>query len=336
MAVGKALPPGLAAEGLTLLHVSGIRAALPSLLLLLAWNLTGLLLGYGAFVRYHFGGSEGVASAARPARATRAVETGRSRFVSVDNPLLASIPYEVRAVAAKDLRYLLRSVIGKFNLIMLPVFVVIVALVFGRAVTSSALGLSADNLLLFGLLVYTTLFSNNFVNNAFAWEGDGVRVYFMSPLRAEHLLAGKNLAVWAFNLALLSIVIVAWSVLRGLPDPWTLLTSILLYGAAVLFFTTVGNVVSVVFPVRRDISSITNSPSQVAILISLGSLAMAAVLGTGMLFLAYLIGSAWVRPLLMGVLLAALVVAYRLSLGLAARLLERRKEQLIDVLGAAE
>jgi hypothetical protein len=219
---------------------------------------------------------------------------------------------------------------------MMPVFVIIVVFFFARAVTSPFLGLPADSLLLFGLLLYGTLFSNNFVNNAFAWEGDGIRTYFWGPLRAEHVLAGKNLAVWTYNSLLLLITIGAWSILKRPPDPATLLSAILLYGSAILFFTMVGNIVSVLFPVRRDISSITNSPSQIAILISLASLGIAVSLVTATLLLAERAGQAFMRPLFLLVLLLVLGWSYRLTLRLAGRLMEQRKEKLIDSLGGSD
>jgi hypothetical protein len=333
--LGKFLPPGLAAQGLTGLYISGVGAALPGLLLLAFWDLAGIALGYGAFLRYHLGAPE---SAASPSRAIRAdtQRSARHRLFSADSPLLAFVPPETRAVAAKEMRYLLRSVVGKFNLIMMPLFVIIVVFFFARAVTSSFLGLSVDSLLLFGLLLYATLFSNNFVNNAFAWEGDGVRTYFWAPLRPEHVLAGKNLAVWAYNTLLLLIVIAAWSILKRLPDLATLSSAVLLYGSAVLFFTMVGNVVSVLFPVRRDISSITNSPSQIAILISLASLSAAVSLVAATLLLADLSGKAYLRPIFLLALLLILGWCYRLTLGLAGRLMEQRKEKLIDALGGSD
>jgi hypothetical protein len=114
--LGKFLPPGLAAQGLTGLYISGVGAALPGLLLLAFWDLAGIALGYGAFLRYHLGAPE---SAASPSRAIRAdtQRSARRRLFSADSPLLTFVPSETRAVAAKEMRYLLRSVVGKFNLI---------------------------------------------------------------------------------------------------------------------------------------------------------------------------------------------------------------------------
>lgn len=332
--VGRVLPPTLAADSLLSLHVENAVAALPGLFWLLIWDAAGLLLGYAAFLR-HLGERE-------PRRTPRArrdplrPRLGREASLSVDHPLLAFIPREVRAVAAKEFRYLLRSVVGKFNLVMVPVFVIVVILVIARGLSGSLLGLPSDSTLLLGLLLYATLFSNNFINNAFAWEGEGVRCYFLSPTPMNRVLAGKNLAVWAYNAMLWVIVIVAWSAIKGPPDLWTTATAGLLYGVSILFFTTVGNVVSVLFPARRDIASLTSTPSNAAILLSLASLLCAAGLVGLFLALPLLLGVPRLQPMFLFNLLLLEAIAYVLVLRFAGRLLMRRKASLIDALGAAD
>jgi hypothetical protein len=334
VAVGAVLPPTLAADCLTALHVEGALAALPDLFWLLVWDGAGLLLGYAAFQR-HLGERE----PRRRARKRAGPPVSRSRraaWLSVDHPALSFIPREIRAVAAKELRYLLRSVIGKFNLVMVPVFVVVVVFVIATALTGSLFGLPSDSTLLLGLLLYSTLFSNNFINNAFAWDNDGLRCYFLSPAPTNRILAGKNLAVWAYNAILWLIVIVSWSVIKSIPDPWTLVTAALLFGVSVLFFTTVGNVVSVLFPARRDIASMTNTPSTVAIFLSLASLLTAAALVGLFLFLPVLLGVPRLQPLFLFNLLLLEAIAYVLVLRFAGRLMLRRRSSLIDTLTAPE
>jgi ABC-2 type transport system permease protein len=329
VALGAWLPPTLAAEALTDLHTSGTLAALPSLFWLLVWDVAGVALGYRVFARYHLGDRERTPTAKRTARPPRAAGPAR-RLLSADSQALAFVPREVRAVAAKEIRYLFRSVIGKFNLLMLPVLVIVVAIAVGRGFDVSLPGLDGDTLAFFGLLMYVTLFSNNFVNNAFAWEADGVQAYFISPVALHRVLAGKNLAVWTYNGLLLLITIVTWSVFRRIPSLATLLTAIGVYAACVLFFTTVGNFVSVLFPVGRDISSIRNTPSQIALLISLASLAVAASLAATFLLLPAVLGFASLRPVSVSVLLGLLAWLYTVGLRLAGRLMDRRREKLID------
>ena len=237
-------------------------------------------------------------------------------------------------MAAKELLYLRRSVVGKFNVVLLPIFVIFVSFVFGGAGIGSILGLPADSLILFGLVVYTTLLSSNFANNAFAWEGEGVKAYFMSPTPPRQVLAGKNLGVWIYNVLALLLTLTTWSLLRGVPDILTLLTAILIYASALLFTTTVGNVISVLFPVRRDMSSMTNSPSQIAVLIAFASLAATVSLVGFFLLPAILLDRPALQPLLLLVLLGVLAWLYGITLRFAARLLEKRRERVIESLRA--
>jgi hypothetical protein len=329
--VAAILPPSIAAEALTTLHTAGLGAANRYLLWLSAWDVAGLALGYWVFLRLHLGERGSVRRVRRKKKAP--VKTGRVReHLSADNPALTFIPREVRAVAAKELRYLFRSVVGKFNLIVTPLFVVFVVFTFGRRVSGSYFGMAAEELVLFALLLYTTLFSGNFVNNAFGWEGDGIRMYFTGPAALSRVLVGKNLGVWTYNGVLLLIVIATWSVLQGLPDVSTMLSALALYGSCVLAFSTLGNLISVTFPVARDISSIRNSPSQVGILLSLVSLSVVASIVALSLLAPFALGVLWLRPLVLFVLLLLTALLYVFVLRFAAGLMDDRKEKLIESL----
>jgi hypothetical protein len=96
--------------------------------------------------------------------------------------------------------------------------------------------------------------------------------------------------------------------------------------------TAVGNVISVLFPVRRDISSMTNSPSQIAVLIAFSSLAAVVSLVGLFMLPAFLFDRPLLQPLLLLVLLGVLVVLYAITLRFASGLLEKRRERLIESL----
>jgi ABC-2 type transport system permease protein len=328
-AVGEVLPPTLAAEALTALHTSGLGEARLYMFWLLTWDVAGLALGYWVFLRLHLGERGSVRRVVRT-RKSPVPRGGPRRHLSAESPALAFIPREVRAVAAKELRYLFRSVIGKFNLIVMPLFVVFVAFVFGRRVSGTYFGFAADDLVLFGILAYTALFSNNFVNNAFAWEGEGIRMYFTGPVPLHRILAGKNLGVWVYNTALLAIVLVTWTLISGLPGLSTLFSAVVLYGACILVFTALGNLISVLFPVARDISSVRNSPSQVGVLLSIVSLSAAVSVMALFLIVPFILGFGVLRPFLLLVLLALAAWAYVSLLRFAGQLMDDRKEKLIE------
>jgi len=330
--VARLLPPSLAAEGLARLNLGETAGALPTLLWLLLWNGAGIGLGLYIFDR-HFLGDR---SAARPRR--RRSDAGaaddRAGLLSFDSRALRFLPDGIRAVAAKDFRYLLRSVAGKFNLLMLPLIVILAAVVVSDSVQQPRLGIDPERILLFGLLIYCTLFSNNFLNNAYAWEGVGVQNYFMLPASPRQVIAGKNLAVWLYNAILFVICMVVWGLLVRVPDIGTLVEAGLVYGISVLAFTTIGNVVSIYFPVWRNIASVTNTPSQIAIVFSLVAVAAIAALVALFLLLPSLLGLNYLLPLSLALLLALQIGLYWLVLQFAAGLLHERRQKLTETLRA--
>jgi hypothetical protein len=329
--IGGFLPPSIAAEGLTALHETGGTArAATSALWLLVWDAAGLLIGYLIFDRFHLG-ERGV----RVARKVERRDAGAAPLaglLTLDGRLFAALSPEVRAVAAKDLHYMFRSVIGRFNLFMMPIFVLIVVFLVGRALDEPVFGLDPERLLLFGLLLYAVLFSNNFVNNAFAWEGEGIQSYFLCPVPLRRVLLGKNLAVWLYNGLLFGLVIVVFSVVAGPPGPVTLLSAALMFASAMVIFTSFGNIISVMLPVPRDMSAIKNQPSQMAILLSILVLFGIALLIGPLLSLPMLFGWSIVHPVLLAALLVGAVGIYAVTSKKAARLFEARREQIVESL----
>lgn len=331
-----ASPPSLAAGGLAGLAgaAGGMPLALWSLLGLLAWDALGLGLGYYIFANHHLG--ERSPRSRRRSRPAKAVaRTEGSDLLSFDNRLFRWLPDEVRAVAAKDLHYLLRSLVGRFNLFMAPAFVALLSIFVGDLIDKPMFGLEPDRLVLFGMLFYAVLFSTNFVNNALAWETGGIAAYYMAPVSLQRVMAGKNLAVFLYNGLLYFLMIVAWSILQGVPDASTLLSTLLMYAAAILFFTSWGNVVSVLFPLQRDMSRMVSSPSQVATLLSIVCLALSLLLIGPFLSIPILLGWTWLQPLAMLVLLAGLSGIHLVSLNMTARLLDERRERILEALKSA-
>ncbi|MCP3981541.1 MAG: hypothetical protein GY716_19760 [bacterium] len=328
--LGRVLPPSLAAVSMVRLHRSDASGAALHLGGLWLWSAAGLALAYWAFVRHHLGDQAG-----RRGSTVRVVDRVAGRRVllpTFDVALLRFIPIEVRAVAGKDLLYMLRSLTGKFNLFMVPFFVLVVALVGSRQLSEPVLGVEPSGLVLFGLVLYSTLFSNNFVNNAYAWEGAGIRSYFLGPAPMTRVIAGKNLAIAIYSASLFVVSMVTWSIVIGVPDAVRLIGAALLFGCSLLGAIIVGNVLSLQFPIKRDVSSLSNSPSQIAILISFVGLFVTAGLASAILFVPALLGVPELSPALLLVWLLAEIVVYRWVLGVSADLMRRKKESLIHTL----
>ncbi len=325
------LPPFIAASGLAALYAGDSAAGWVSLVWLLAWLAPAVAIGRLIFIRQLLGDpGSGGGAAARATGRDVATETRANGFDATDLPVFSQ---QVVGMTAKELRYLLRSVVGRFNLVITPVFALIVVFVVTRELpTEPFLGLDVETLALFGMLGYMTLFSNNFINNTFAWEGPGVQFYFCGPLALDKVLLGKNLGVWIFTWATGMMAVLTWSIFKGIPDLLTLTSSLLMFASCIVAFTTVGNFNSILFPVARSCSSITNSPSPVAVLIGLFTLAV-AVGGIGVVVVAPVaLGYPLMQPLVVALLLGLLLLVYRFSLPYAAALMAYRAEMIVDKL----
>jgi len=331
--VADLLPPFIAASGLVGLYADESAGSWGSLAGLLAWLVPGLALGRLIFTRHVLG--EGGSGGGAPARKAGRNSISPARTDGFDATDLPVFSQQVIGVTVKELHYLLRSVVGRFNLVMTPVMAMIVVFFVVRGLPAEEIfGIDPEAVALFGMLGYMTLFSNNFINNAFAWEGPGIQFYFYGPLALEKVLLGKNLGVWIFTGTSGLIAITTWSAFKGIPDLWTLTSSLLTFACCVVAFTTVGNFNSILFPVARDCSSITNSPSTSAVLIGLGTLVIAMGAIGGVVVAPVALGYPGFQPLILAMLLGLLLLVYGFSLSRAAALMAYRAEKMVDKLRA--
>jgi hypothetical protein len=319
-------PPSIVVRGLESSVLGAPGNGLAAILWLVLWTGGGVAIGYGIVRRNLLEGDQmaGV-------RSTAAVPTpGKAPVWTIEH--LTVFSAEVRAVAAKELHYLFRSTTGKFNVVIMPIFVIIMALVIAHDLDHAFLGLDRASLVFVGLMVYASMFSNNFLFNAYAWEGSGVRSFFLSPVEPKRIVLGKNLGVWVYNIALGIEGVVFFVLVSGVPPATALIGGCLAFVASIFSATIVGNFLSPVMPVPRDISSITNSPSQTAVLATFGVLISNALVIGGSMAIPALLGAKWAGPLILAMLIAAEIGFYRVMLRPAGQLLESRRESLIEAL----
>ena len=297
-----------------------------TLLWLLLWTGGGVAIGYGTVRRNLLEGDQST----RAQSAAAAPAAGGTPGWTMER--LTFCPAKVRAVAAKELHYLLRSTTGKFNVVIMPVFVIVMALAVARDLDHAFLGLDRVSLVFVGLMIYASMFSNNFLFNAYAWEGAGVRSFFLSPVEPERIVLGKNVGVWIYNIILGVEGVIVFVLASGVPPAFALLGGCLAFVASLLSATIVGNFLSPVMPVPRDISSVTNSPSQTAVLATFGVLIGNALVIGGSVAIPALLGASWLGPLLLALLIAAEIVLYVVMLRPAGQLLDSRRESLIEAL----
>jgi ABC-2 type transport system permease protein len=321
-AVAAFAPPSVTASGIVAAHAGDTAAVGRAFLLLGAWLLAGFAAAGAAF-RWSLRGA-GLGST------TPGGSDPRRLTLPVLEQLLPFLPADVRAIASKEVLYLMRSSVGRFNLLLAPIVCAMMLTVFGSVTGNFDLKfMSADSATLYGLMIYALLFNNNFVSNAVGWEGPGFKLYLLAPVPFERVLLGKNLGVWIYSAGLYSLVIGTWLLLRGMPGLEDLVGSALIFAGAMLLFTAEGNFASLAFPVVRDISAMKSQPSQAATLLSILT---ALSLGAIILFIVMVpwilgIPTGTLPPLLLFVLLAA--IGYRLSLRPAAELFRRNRQKIV-------
>ena len=329
--VASVFPPSMAVRALeqAVLGEPGTGAAW--LLWLALWAVGGVAIGYVIVRRYLLEGEQAT-QARSAATAPAAPAAGGVRWWSVER--LTVFPAEVQAVAAKELRYLVRSTTGKFNIAIMPIFVVIMALIVARDLDHSFLGLDRASLVFVGLMIYASMFANNFFLNAYAWEGAGVQSFFLSPVDPAKIVLGKNLGVWIYDFLLGAEGVIAFCLISGVPPAPALIGGCLAFVASVGTATLVGNFLSPIMPVARDISSINSSPSQTAVLANFGVLIVSVLVIGASITIPALLGVKWLGPLLVALLIVAEIVLYSMMLRPAGRLLHARRESLVEALQA--
>jgi hypothetical protein len=323
-------PPSIASTALIAGLGGEYAGVLQGLMWLALWIAAGMTLGYLVLRKRLVDGDS-----SSPGRSKGSGKLTHRVAVRLTVDSLSWIPVESRAVAAKELHYLLRSTVGKFNIVIMPVFVMVMAMVIARDLTGPVLGLDPSSLVFVGAMVYASMFSNNPLYNAYAWDGTGVRSYFINPIAPDRVILGKNVGVWLYNVILAFECAVSYSIVAGVPSPAILVGGFIAFAAALLSSTVAGNFVSPAVPVARDISKITNSPSQTGVLASFGMLLVNVVLIGGLLAISALLGAAWLVPVLLGLLLIVEITAYPVFLRPAARLLEQRREALVEAVQIA-
>jgi hypothetical protein len=335
ISASRLLPPSLATAALVALHEGHSSVVVWKTVWLGVWLITGLAIGYRLFSRHLL-----EPAPAQRSRATTAVRRPQppiqGRGTILEHLLDRSLQPQLSALVSKELRYLTRSSPGKLNLLIAPLVAVFAGLVFAREAESSFLGIDARHTVFYGMLLYAAMLPSNFLTNAYAWEGRGVNSYFLSPVKPRTVVIAKNLAVWLFAGVLLLECLLAWGITVGIPGISVTVTGVLVFASCLLGLTIAGNLVSVLVPVRRSMSKVANSPSQVAVIAMLGTIAVTAVVTGVLLMLATMIGGDSLQPLAIVLYLTALAAAYTALLGPAADLLWDRREQLMAALEGGE
>jgi len=323
--------PSVAASRVLKDLFSGIysSAAEPAFFLLLG-DLLGIFVAYRLFGRVVLQpGSSGEGRSRE--ECPKVQKTGL--FDRVEQVLARWVKPQVAAIWMKDFRYLLRSSPGKLNLLLIPVITIFVLKAFLSKSGEGLWGLSPHQLGFLGLSAYTAMLATNFINNTFAWEHSGIKTYFFVPVSPRSILLGKNLGTWSYSVLLFLMLTLTLTLVSGFPGLFITTTSLLTFAAITLIFTCVGNILSILFPKKNDISSWKMSAtSSTSALVNILSLVVAMGLVSPAVILPASMGYKGLVPVTVGGLLVLLSILYGILLRASGRLLVSRREDLIQVL----
>ena len=240
---------------------------------------------------------------------------------------------QVAAVLRKEFRYLTRNSFAFFLLIMPPVFVLLFTTEFaGRHPTAAKHPVSTE-FFFPGMMAYLILILMAPAYNSFAYDGKAIQTYFTSPLSFREVFLGKNLLQVALLAFELTLSIVAFSYLVGLPSLPVLLATI----AAIVFFIagqlSIANWSSLCFPRKLNFGQMRGQrQSGMAVLVSFGTQILLGGISAPILFMSRWTGDRWLPAEVFAFLAAAAIAGYVASLDPLAALAEKKKETIIEAL----
>jgi ABC-2 type transport system permease protein len=272
---------------------------------------------------------EELSESAAPARA---VLRPVSRTAEESDALRLLTP-QVAAVLRKEFRYLTRNSFAFFLLIMPPVFVLLFTTQFaGRHPTAMKHPVSTE-FFFPGMMAYLLLILMAPAYNSFAYDGKGIQTFFTAPVSFREVFLGKNLLQTGMLAFELTLSIVAFSYLVGLPSLPVLLATL----AAIVFNVagqlTIANWSSLSFPRKLNFGQMRGQrQSGMAVLVSFGTQILLGGISAPILFMSRWTGDRWLPAEVFAFLAAAAVAGYASSLDPLAALAEKKKETLIDAL----
>ena len=169
----------------------------------------------------------------------------------------------------------------------------------------------------------------NLVYNNFGGDAGGIQFFYASPVDFRDIVLAKNLT----HAAVLAVELAAWiavGFLYGRPalDVTVATLAGLLFAAPVNF--SAGNLLSIYSPKKLDFSTFGRQrASQITVLISLGVQMVVVGIGAAAFWMARIYGNFWIATLILLVLAAISLSAYRMILNRMSGLAQERRETLV-------
>ncbi len=331
------LPPGLPGRGLQGLAQGEVSPLLVATALLLAYAAAfGLMLRFRLLAQYRgedLGESPAIAAPRRSAAAMRA-RVAIPAAGAQPSFLTSLVGGPAIAVMQKEIRYLYRNSAMLLTLAIPLILILPIAFSFSspRHAARNAVFTRVPDLAFPGAVAYMFLILGQFAHNSFAYDGRGVQLLYMAPVRFRDVLLGKNLAL-AILVAVETVLVGALiGVVIRPPSPLYVLATLAWLVFALLVHFIVGNWLSLEYPRRFDFGQYRRRASGMSVLVGMGL--QIALLGLGVLvgMISLWMGRVWIFA---GVFLVLSVVAfwlYNVTLEHYSNLAVSRREALTEQL----
>jgi hypothetical protein len=248
----------------------------------------------------------------------------------VDLAGLSRLPAETYAVVTKELRYVMRSTIGRGLILLVPCITAVHSLMIRGNVKSAVMDIQPEALGFLAVPLYITIVMGNHICNSFQWERGGIQIYFTSPASLVSIIAGKNLGIVIYAFILYGVSTVTYGVITDGLDPVTLTFGLLIFANSILTTVIVGNFLTIKYPVPHDESSMRRSLAQTAQLVLFAVLLVIIVYIAAAMIVPFMLGVSALRLPLLFVMLALQAAVYRFTLGSVAYRMNNGREKLMD------
>lgn len=316
-----ALPPGLAADAIAQAANAKYLVGFASLLFLASLTFA---IGYVLHLRLRnqFMGENLSETAARAATAEK-----QGLLLGWELPGFSSA---VAAVFEKEIRYLARSGPMLLTLIM-PIFMLLIFRLgpLGAAHRPPFFNRTPD-MAFPGAAAYALLVLTNLVYNSFGGDANGMQFFYASPATFRNIMLGKNLAYGAILAMNTALALIAVTLFYGRPSPAVAIATFagLLFAAPLNF--TVGNLISVYSPKKRDFSAFgRQNVSQTTVLVSLGVQIVIVAAGAAAFAVARFYKNLWIAAIVFLALAAITLPLYTIVLRRLDGIAADRQETLL-------
>ncbi|WP_338869826.1 hypothetical protein [Myxococcus stipitatus] len=315
VALGR-VPPGFFGDGLAQLSWFRPRVAMVEAAGLLFFAAMGMAVAYMLLMRFH----------------RQAGRAGPQLKDSQDSNPFARTRTRFSTLVTREALDLWRNPRARLLASVPFILAILLKLLSGRDLFVFLLGRSADAWLMGGLCIYgAVVIASTFSQNTFAYDGQGFAAFLAAPLDLSDVLRAKNRVQAAAALGMAVLVALFYRVYFGFGSVVDIVCALAAVAGVLPVLLAAGNFLSLYFPVkfhaslkRRDKVPLTAS--------MLGILAASAgcmPFGWALRF-AGQDGPSWGSAALIALCAGLYLVLYRLTLPLALRLLERRREVILQ------